>query len=441
MTRTIVLAFVCLVFSLTAFAQVTPVKGQTQTQDQGADPTQSFVSPLGLGTGATLAVTSKGTTVSAAFERQVISPTVNFWQVAISGTIDKNGQALAYSSHDTDAPGFKGKFGIGRSSFIKLRPLYTATGSDFLRQAWCRDLLSVVNKSLGAKAASIPRVADCSTAVGLVQTALTASPPTDTKTAALDKQVVVALAGISPTLTMDQQTKECNDLKEQATFYQFCPAHLYKSVEEQRKNYPELYAETVLGQPSAFQWKAWGSWAPNLTSVDYRAIDAGVPDLATKLQWTHLLNTGLADFAFYYGPLEFGIEGGFGQTVQVTTQNVCNTTTVGTSTAQQCDMAMIGIPIPKNSWMSSATLNLNPLPALAKGVLMNPGVQIIFSYVAPTSGGHSSEIAAPFYLAPTTSPMKFVFGLQPTWDWNTNPKIGNKFSISLFFGARPELKQ
>ncbi len=72
---------------------------------------------------------------------------------------------------------------------------------------------------------------------------------------------------------------------------------------------------------------------------------------------------------------------------------------------------------------------------------MNPGVQIVFSYVAPTSGGHSSEIAVPFYLAPTTSPMKFVFGIQPTWDWNTNPKIGNKFSVSLFFGARPELKQ
>jgi hypothetical protein len=438
MTKTFVLTFASLFFSLTSFAQV---KGQTQTQDQGTDPTQSFVSPLGLGTGATLAVTSKGTTVSAAFERQVISSTVNFWQVAISGTFDKNGQALAYSSHDTDAPGFKGKFGIGRSSFIKERPIYTATGGDFLRQAWCRDLLAVVNKSLGAKAASIPKDTDCSTAVGLVQKALTASPPTDTKTAALDNQVVVQLAGISSTLTIDQQSKECNDLKEQAALYQFCPARLYKSVEEQRKNYPELYAKTVLGQPSAFQWKAWGSWAPNLTSVDYRAIKAGVPDLATKLQWTRLLNTGLADFAFYYGPLEFGIEGGFGQTVPVTIQNVCNTTMVGTFTAQQCDMAMIGIPTPKNSWMSSATLNLNPLPALGKGALMNPGVQIIFSYVAPTSGGHSSEIAAPFYLAPTTSPMKFVFGIQPTWDWNTNPKVGNKFSISLFFGARPELKQ
>jgi hypothetical protein len=432
MTRIIVLAFACLIFGLTCFAQT---KGQTQTQDQGTDPTQNFVSPLGLGTGATLAATSKGTSVSAAFERQLVSSTVNFLQVGISGTTDKNGQALVYSSHEADAPGFKGKIGIGRSSFIKERPIYTATGGDFLRQAWCRDLLSVVNKSLAAKAVSIPRGADCSTVVRLVQAALMASPPADPKAAALDNQVVVQLAGIASTLTMDQQSTECDALKDQPTFYQFCPAQLYKSVEEQRKNYPELYAKTVFGQPSTFQWKVWGSWAPSLSSVDYRAVNAGVPDLATKLQWTRLLNTGLGDFAFYYGPFEFGIEGGYGQTVQVTTQNVCKNVMSGTFTAQQCDTAMVGKPNPKNAWISSATLNLNPLPAMGKGALVNPGVQIIFSYVAPTSGGHSSEIAAPFYL------IKFVFGIQPTWDWNTDPKVGNKFFISLFFGARPEIKQ
>src|ERR1017187_2809262 len=94
--------------------------GQTQTQDQGADPTQNFVSPLGLGTGATLAVTSKGTSVSASAERQMISP-LNFWQVGVSGPTDKNGQAQVYSSSDKDAPGFKAKIGIGHSSFIKLR--------------------------------------------------------------------------------------------------------------------------------------------------------------------------------------------------------------------------------------------------------------------------------------------------------------------------------
>jgi hypothetical protein len=83
--------------------------GQTQTQDQGADPTQSFVSPLGLGTGAVVAVTAKGTSVSAVVERQMIAP-VNFWQVGVSGTTDKNGQAQVYSSSDKDAPCPPGMF-------------------------------------------------------------------------------------------------------------------------------------------------------------------------------------------------------------------------------------------------------------------------------------------------------------------------------------------
>lgn len=412
--------------------------GQTQTQDQGADPTQNFVSPLGLGTGATLAVTSKGTSVSAAVERQMISP-LNFWQVGVSGATDKNGQAQVYSSNDKDAPGFKAKIGIGHSSFIKLRPIYNATGGDFVRQAWCRDLVNVVNKTLGPGAASVPRNADCSAAVSQVGTALEKSPPKDDKTAALDKQVISLLGGMVSTVTMDQQTSVCNSLKDQAAFYQFCPAKLAKSVEEQSRNYPELYSEMVLGQPSPFQWKAWGSWAPTLTSVDYRAVQAGVPDLATKLQWTRLLNTVLGDVALYYGKLAFGVEGGYGQTVQIKTQNVCNNTTSGAYTAQQCDMAMLGQPNPNNAWMGSGTLELNPLPVLGKGALLNPGVQVVFSYVAPTSGGHSSELAVPFYLAPSAAPMKFVFGVQPTWDWNTDPKVGNRFSVALFVGARPEI--
>jgi hypothetical protein len=82
-----------------------------------------------------------------------------------------------------------------------------------------------------------------------------------------------------------------------------------------------------------------------------------------------------------------------------------------------------------------------PLPALGAGALFSPGAQIVFSYVAPTSGGHSSELAVPFYLAPSAAPMKFVLGLQPTWDWNTNPKVGNRFSVAFFVGARPAIAQ
>jgi hypothetical protein len=368
----------------------------------------------------------------------MIAP-VNFWQVGVSGTTDKNGQAEVYSSSDKDAPGFKAKIGVGHSSFIKLRPIYTATGGDFVREAWCRDLVNVVNKTLGPAAASVPQSAQCADAVKQVGAALTNSPPKDEKTATLDKQVISLLGAINLTVTMDQQTAICNQLKDQAAFFQFCPGHLAKSVEDQRKNYPALYSAMVLGQPSPFQWKAWGSWAPTLSSVDYRAVQAGVPNLATKLQWTHLLNTALGDFALYYGKLSFGLEGGFGQTVQVKTQNVCNNTTSGTYTAQLCDMAMLGQPDPKNAWVGSSTFELNPLPVLGKGALLSPGVQVVFSYLAFTAGGHSSELAMPFYLAPSLAPMKFVFGIQPTWDWNTDPMVGNKFSVALFVGARPEI--
>src|SRR5438876_4154195 len=113
MARIYTFTSICLICGLGAFVQA---QAQTQTPDQGADPAQSFVSPLGLGTGATLSVTSKGTSVSAAFESQMLSAGVNFWQVALSGTTDKNGQAQLFSSHDSDAPGFKAKFGIGKSS-------------------------------------------------------------------------------------------------------------------------------------------------------------------------------------------------------------------------------------------------------------------------------------------------------------------------------------
>jgi len=436
------LAF-CLVACGLAQGQ-TKQPGQTQTPDQGADPTQNFVSPLGLGTGAILSVTSKGTSVSAAVERQMIAP-VNFWQVALSGTTDKNGQAQVYSSSDKDAPGFKAKIGVGHSSFIKLRPIYTSTGGDFLRQAWCRDLVNVVNKTLGPNAASVLPNANCADAVKQVGDALKKSPPKDddtkggTNTRDLDNKVISLLGPIASTVKMDEQAAVCNSLKDQAAFYQFCPAKLYKSVEEQRRNYPVLYSQIVFGQPSPFQWKAWGSWAPTLNSVDYRAVQGGVPDLADKHQWIHLLNTVLGDVALYHGKFAFGVEGGFGQTVQVKTQNVCNNTTSGTYTAQLCDMAMVGQPNPKNAWTGSSTLELYPLPVLGKGSLVSPGIQVVYSYVAPTSGGHSSELAVPFYLAPSISPMKFVFGIQPIWDWNTDPKVGNKFSVALFVGARPEI--
>jgi hypothetical protein len=427
------------------FAAALPVVAQQDSTNKGSDATQSFVSPLGLGTGATLSVTQKGTTVAASAERQMINPIINFWQVGANGTTDKNGQLAVFSSSDKDAPGFKAKLGFGHSSFIKMWQEYTGTGGAFIGQAWCRDIAGAINRTLRAPA-TIPAAASCKDAVGLVKLALHDTPPVDNsghidvKAQDLDQKVLDQLDMVSSTITIPERTAVCNLVKDVESFYLFCPASgkPQKSVEDQHKVYPALY-NIVTGQPSAFQWKVSGSWAPTMTSVAYRSVNNGVPDLADPQQWTHLLNTGVIDLALYRGRIAFGVEGGFGKTVNIKTQNICNTLTSGTFTAQQCDTAMVGRPNPSNSWTSSSALAVNPLPLFSSGTLFNPGAEVTFSYEVPTKGGHKSELAIPFYLAPSSSPMAFVFGIQPTWDWNTDPKVGNKFYVSLFVGARPEV--
>jgi hypothetical protein len=168
-------------------------------------------------------------------------------------------------------------------------------------------------------------------------------------------------------------------------------------------------------------------------------MDVSLSTLANKHQWTHLLNTAVGDVALYYNQVAFGLEGGFGQAVQINTQSVCKNTTAGAYSSQDCEMAMIGKPNPSKAGIASGAFQVYPIPLLAKGTLFRPGIQVNYSYVAPLTGGHSSQLAIPFYLAPSVSPMKFVFGIQPTWDWNTNVKVGNKFTIALFVGARPEI--
>ena len=129
------------------------------------------------------------------------------------------------------------------------------------------------------------------------------------------------------------------------------------------------------------------------------------------------------------------------ETVQITQQNVCNTTTSGTHTAQQCSTAMVGIPSPKSSWLASSTLQVTSLPLFGKTSGLTSGAQALFSYSAPTSGGHSSELGLPFFFSPSATQMTFVIGIQPTWDWNSDPKVGNKFLVSVFVGARPSISK
>lgn len=195
-------------------------------------------------------------------------------------------------------------------------------------------------------------------------------------------------------------------LKSNADFYKFCPdsGKPQKTVEEEHDTYSGL--DTYVEQaPSKFQWKIWSSWTPVLTSTSYRPVTNGVADLSNKQNWTQLLNSGVGDLAIYYGSLAVGVEGGYGKTVDIKTQNVCNNTVSGTFTAQQCSMAMLGKPSPKNSWLASTTLQIAPLPIFHKAAPLTTGTQVRFNYAAPTAGGHSSELAVPVYLSPSTTQM------------------------------------
>ncbi len=98
---------------------------------------------------------------------------------------------------------------------------YVDTGSQFLRQAWCRDLLALVNKTL-AVPASIPGDAECSTAVSLVEAALEKSPPADQKVRSRDNLVLRQLKAVMSDLSLFAQARVCAALKGQAEVYSFC---------------------------------------------------------------------------------------------------------------------------------------------------------------------------------------------------------------------------
>jgi len=447
MNRSQLLILAVVMGPLLCFAQTQSNAAPTQADasGKGSDPAQSFVSPLGLGTGATLAVTQKGTNISASIARQMFNPAINFWQVGFSGTANTNGQAEVYSSQEADSPAFKAQVGLGKSSFIKFRPVYTATSGEFRVQAWCRDEVNQVNNTLpGVGQIKINSSTSCKDAVVVEQQALKATPPVDdngkpdSKTQAFDQQVLASLGTVTANSDPTVRQNICKTFKDNKDFYQYCDdsGKPQKSVEDEHTAYPGLDTYTKEA-PSAFQWKIWGNWTPVLTSTPYRPVVDGVANLSDKLNWTKLLNTGVGNVALYYRSLTFGVEGGFGQTVQIKQQNVCLTTTSGSYSAQQCSMAMVGQPVPKNSWISSTALQISPLPIFGKSAALSSGAQAVFSYTAPTSGGHSSELAVPFYISPSATRMSFVLGIQPTWDWNTDPMVGNKFSIAVFAGARP----
>ena len=291
---------------------------------------------------------------------------------------------------------------------IKPWLIYTRTAGQFLAQAWRRDLVNQVNKTLPAGQTHIDSGVDCAHAVAQEQAALKVNPPVDSKTNAADEQVLGELRISADSLDLSAESNICQKLTASPTFLSILSRS--EILQRIRRSRTSLSRSRHLHQGSPFSttMEAMGYWAPVLTSTPYYAVVSGVTDLSTKQNWTQLLNTGIGDIALYYKSLAFGLEGGYGQTVQIVQQNVCKNTISGTITAQQCAMAMLGKPNPKNSWIAAGTLQLAPLAFLAQGTALRPGAQIQFSYSAPTSGGHSSEIALPLYLLPSISKVSFV---------------------------------
>jgi hypothetical protein len=452
-----VLILVSGVFSTRSVAQQS--QSSTQPPASGSDATQSFISPLGLGSGATLAVTQKGTSLSASVDQQFQSRMINYWQVGLSGTTNRTGDALVYSSRDADAPGFKAKVGVGRSSFQAAdTTLYGQAATKFLTVAWCMDIAKEIGGTLpGFRSESLDK--GCRDALDDVSRLLDAAhtlPEGAAPNAAILKNYQAFLSMLKQAKDVAVAPRE--DAKDLAAIrkplckrfavdskelYKFCfeSKEPQPTAEEQRKPYPSTYAALVgPAQPPAFYYKASLNWLPALTSIEYRAVSQGIPDLATPHEFDRLLNSGALDIAFYYKAWSLGIEAAFGDTVNVSTQNVCQTTSVGTYSAQQCQVVTVGEPVPKSSTSLSAALSVNPLPFGMSSTLLRPGAQLVARWEEPSGGGfHKTELSIPLYVAPLSSPFKLVVGIQPKWSWNTDPKIGNNFAVSVFVGARPQV--
>ncbi len=393
--------------------------------------------------------------------------------MGLAGTMSQSGQASVYSSTDSDAPGFQAKAGVGKSSFQSVdTDAYTAAAGFFMVEAWCFDVVGTINKTM-SKSAALGNDANCTTAIHAVSTALAKSasqpkagqpaPKAAMNTDALTKLLNVDLLKIDKEIEDSLKTaktkedlrkaandlgierqKLCQDLKTLLPdAYNFCPdsGKIQKSAQDQEIKYPAAYMRTMMPfELPAFYYKIAGNWIPDLTSVDYRSINNGVASLGTKQYWTRLLNTGAADVALYYKRLSFGTELAYGETVKVKTQNVCDNTTNGAYTAQSCDVAMVGAPVPQRTRSISGALALNPIPFISSASrLFRSGLQANYYYAA-TNTGHSTQLSIPLYLAPAITPMALVFGVQPTWKWNTDPTIGNSFAVSIFAGARPRVR-
>jgi hypothetical protein len=412
---------------------------QPQGAAQTADATQNFVSPLGAGNGGTLSVTDKSAVISATIDQSFDRS--GFWQVGVSGAADKNNTALVYDSSDTDAPGFKAKIGGGYSSFQSVVTTdYTRDSAKFLREAWCMDIVKSINHTL-----SSPLAVSNSDACGAVIASLQQAISEKSLSSNVDAKTLPAIARILSDLTTAPYLSDdlCGEIKQHAKdAYDYCPGSgkPIKTAYDQSTVYAAAYASLMQAPLPTFYYKVSLNYTPTLVSTDYRAVVGGVPDLADSHHWQRFLSAGALDLSFYDAAWSGGLELGYGDTVTITQSNVCNTTTSGSYSSQTCKMAMIGEPAPVETFSATMTIQNSTLLSPLTSGGFRPGFQLVAHYERPTDGSsHLAYVSVPIYAASPSSPLKLVFGIEPMWMWNTNPKVGNSFNVTLFVGARPGL--
>src|SRR6185436_20804788 len=103
---------------LLVLAVATTAHAQEKEKKEGSDAVQGLGSPFQVGPGVTFLITQDKKTLTAGLSGQRPGHKINFWQFGLTGTTNDEGQALVYSTLDTDAPGMKAKIGFGHSSFL-----------------------------------------------------------------------------------------------------------------------------------------------------------------------------------------------------------------------------------------------------------------------------------------------------------------------------------
>jgi hypothetical protein len=432
-------------YALVLVALSAAASSNAQDKAAGSDAVQAFQSPLQIGSGATLLISQEKTSFTAAFGGQRPGTKgLNIWQIGLTGTTNDEGKALVFSTADPDAPGFKLKIGVGHSSFLTADTKGRDEATEpFMNQAWCLDTLREISKGL-PKPVERAKGQQCMAYFSAVQQSFSASPPPEEDAAKAAKAVLDTLSPIAADVTLENRTAACKSFEKTAkSVFKFCPASgtAIKSVNDQQKEYEDLYAAMVHKELPSFYYTVTGNYQPTLTSTAYREKVNGVTDLETKHEWTRLLNRASLDTALYYRRLAAGVQLAYGETADIKLSHVCKVETNGDYRAETCKDAMLGRPDPDKSYSLTTVLAVDPLILPNAGTLLRPGAQLEIRYEQPSRGnGHKSEVAIPLYLAPVQSPLKLVVGVRPTWTHDTTGDDPDRhFSIFFFIGARPGL--